>query len=116
MVKVYKFGFGQSPFPTPQCMQKKLEEFKHLKHYSPCQGESCLRESISKWFKRVYGLDYTQDQIVVSSGSKFLYYLFQMIFSGELFLLSPCWVTYKPQAQILDKPSNVIECKKGIPI
>lgn len=111
--KIYKFGFGQSPFPIPQCMQSKLNKFKHLKHYSPSQGELSLRKSISDWFQRVYKVDYPEEQIIVSPGSKYMFYLFQMIFSGELFLLSPCWVTYKPQTEILEKKANVIQCKKG---
>ena len=113
--QIYKFGFGQSPFPVPECMVARLDANKRLKHYSPCQGEERLRESISKWFRRVYALDYHKDQIVVSTGSKFLYFLFQMIFSGEIFLLSPCWVSYKPQCEISNKTPHVIQCKRGRP-
>lgn len=29
--KIYKFGFGQSPMPVPQCMVDKLKEYAHVK-------------------------------------------------------------------------------------
>ena len=94
-------------------MQTKLNEFKHLKHYSPSQGELCIRKEIAEWFQKIYKTTYSPDQIIVSPGSKYFYYLFQMIFSGELFLLSPCWVSYKPQTEILKKNVNIIQCAKG---
>lgn len=110
--QVYKFGFGQSPFPVPPTMRKRLQEYAHLKHYSPCVGEKLLKESISKWFMRNYKLDYTTESIIVSCGSKFLFYLFKMMFNGPIFLISPCWVTYKPQTEILKKTSYTIQTAK----
>ena len=111
--KIYKFGFGQSPFPVPNIMQNRLAEHKELKHYSPCTGEFVLQKAISKWFKREYSVDYLPENIVMSCGSKFLFYLFQMIFSGEIFLTSPCWVSYMPQSKILGKENHVIHSSKG---
>lgn len=42
--KVYKFGFGQSPFPVPDCMQEELRKNAHQKDYLPTQGLPALRD------------------------------------------------------------------------
>lgn len=111
--KIFKLGFGQSPFPVPQIMVKELQKQAHLKHYGASQGEVQLREAISDWLKRTYGIDYSKEQIVVSCGSKFFYYIFQMVFKGEIFLMSPCWVSYKPQGEICKKEAHIVPCNQG---
>ena len=46
--KVYKFGFGQSPFPVPEKIVKKLKDNAHKKDYLSTQGLPELRECFSK--------------------------------------------------------------------
>ena len=45
---IYKFGFGQSPFPVPQNVVEKLKENAHQKDYLPAKGLLNLRKSIAK--------------------------------------------------------------------
>ena len=35
---VYRFGFGQSPFPVPPCVTKALQRHAHEKDYLPVRG------------------------------------------------------------------------------
>jgi len=35
---IYKFGFGQSPFPVPDKLIQKLKENAHQKDYLPAKG------------------------------------------------------------------------------
>ena len=39
---VYKFGFGQSPFPVPHIVQEALRHNVHQKDYLPVQGLGIL--------------------------------------------------------------------------
>ena len=50
--KVYSFGFGQSPFPVPECIVRRLQENAHRKEYLPIQGLVQLRNSISKYLRQ----------------------------------------------------------------
>ena len=49
--KVYKFGFGQSPFPVPEKIVSALKDHAHRKEYLPIQGLDRLRDAISKNLK-----------------------------------------------------------------
>ena len=47
--KIYKFGFGQSPFHIPEKVVETLKKYAHKKEYLPIQGLPDLREKISKY-------------------------------------------------------------------
>ena len=50
--KVYKFGFGQSPFPVPESVVLSLKKNAHKKEYMPIQGSLELREAIAKYINK----------------------------------------------------------------
>ena len=43
---VYKFGFGQSPFPVPQAISQSLATASYRKEYMNVQGHLPLRQAI----------------------------------------------------------------------
>ena len=47
--KIYRFGFGQSPFQIPENIVDALKSNAHRKEYLPIQGLPELREKISKY-------------------------------------------------------------------
>ena len=47
--KVYKFGFGQSPFKVPEDVVAELKNNAHQNRYLPMQGLKELREAIAKY-------------------------------------------------------------------
>ena len=47
--KVYRFGFGQSPFQIPEKIVETLKKNAQKKEYLPIQGLPKLREKISKY-------------------------------------------------------------------
>ncbi|RPG94337.1 MAG: aminotransferase class I/II-fold pyridoxal phosphate-dependent enzyme [Candidatus Pelagibacter sp. TMED263] len=98
--KVYKFGFGQSPFPVPEKIVSALKDNAHRKEYLPIQGLGRLRESISKNLKKKTGIFYPKDNIVITPGSKEAMLLLHVAFNGEIILSAPSWVSYEPQAII----------------
>ena len=49
--KVYKFGFGQSPFSVPEIIRNELINNAHQNKYLPMQGLTELREAVASIFK-----------------------------------------------------------------
>ena len=47
--KIFKFGFGQSPFEVPIEIINALKNNAHQNKYLPMQGLEALRKSIAKY-------------------------------------------------------------------
>jgi aspartate aminotransferase len=97
---IYKFGFGQSPFPVPDKLIEKLKENAHQKDYLPAKGLFNLRQAISKSLNKKKYKNFTENNIVIGPGSKELMFLLQICFDGDLILPAPSWVSYEPQSII----------------
>lgn len=101
--KVFRLGFGQSPFPVPQVVVKSLQENAHHKDYLPVFGLPALRKSVASHAHSKIGLDVSADQVMIGPGSKELIFGVQLALDADLLLPSPSWVTYEPQANMLGK-------------
>ena len=99
-IKIYKFGFGQSPFPIPKSVVSALQENSSKHAYLPMQGLEELRTVIAEYLKKNNNNDFIKDDIVIGPGTKELMFLTQIAFNGEILLPSPSWVSYQPQALI----------------
>jgi aspartate aminotransferase len=98
--KVYRFGFGQSPFPVPSKIVDVLKENADKKAYLPMQGLPMLREVISRYLTKKTKSSFTKENIIITPGSKEGMFLMHMAFNGDIILPAPSWVSYAPQAQI----------------
>ena len=98
--KIYRFGFGQSPFQIPERIVETLKINAHRKEYLPIQGLPELREKISKYLHRRTGVGYSKDNILITPGSKEAMLLMHVTFNGEIITPAPSWVSYEPQAEI----------------
>ena len=98
--KIYKFGFGQSPFPIPENIVLALKNNANKNKYLPIQGLQELRISISKYMNRVNNNNFKPDDIIIGPGTKELMLLTHIAFDGEILLPAPSWVSYHPQALI----------------
>ena len=107
--KIYKFGFGQSPFPVPQEIQKELSINTHRKDYLPMQGLLELRQAISSYLNKRNKVKFDFEDIVIGPGSKELMFLLNQIFNGDIILSAPSWVSYAPQADIGNNKVHWIE-------
>jgi len=107
--KIYKFGFGQSPFPVPKEIQKELSVNTHRKDYLPMQGLPELREAISSYLNKRNKFKFDFEDIIVGPGSKELMFLLNQIFNGDVILPAPSWVSYAPQADIGSNKIHWIE-------
>ena len=92
-------SLGEPDFDTPDFIKEacKTAVDENYSHYPPVNGYGPVREAISRKFKRDNNLDYSPDQIVVSTGAKqsLANVVLSIVSSGEDVLLpAPYWVSY----------------------
>ncbi len=92
-------SLGEPDFDTPDhikaAAKKAIDD--NYSHYTPVSGYAELREAVCKKLKRDNDLDYTADQIVVSTGAKqsIANTVMSIVDTGdEVIIPSPYWVTY----------------------
>ena len=108
--KIFKFGFGQSPFLPPKKVMDELKSNVHRKEYSSVQGDSELRQLISNFHLQVNGLKVSADNIMIAPGSKILIYTILLAFKkADVFIPAPAWVSYAPQAKLAGHNILVVE-------
>ena len=98
--KVYKFGFGQSPFPVPDSIISVLKNNANKNTYLPMQGLEELRSAIANYLNKNNNNNFKSEDIIIGPGTKELMFLTQIAFQGEVLLPAPSWVSYQPQALI----------------
>lgn len=101
--RIYRLGFGQSPFPVPVAVVEALRANAHQKDYLPVRGLAPLREAVAQFHHRQQGLPTTTDDVLIGPGSKELMFLLQLVGDHQLLLPCPSWVSYLPQAKIAAK-------------
>jgi len=98
--KIFRFGFGQSPFPVPGSIILALKNAANKNTYLPMQGLEDLRSAIANDLSKNNNNKFESDDIVVGPGTKELMFLTQIAFNGDVLLPAPSWVSYQPQALI----------------
>lgn len=98
-IDVISLSLGEPDFHTPQFIKDAAVEAmnNNFTTYTPVPGYDDLREAIVKKFKRDNGLDYTIDQIVVSTGAKqsIANVVLSLVDEGdEVIIPAPYWVSY----------------------
>ena len=107
--EIYKFGLGQSPFPVPQIIVEELKNNSQQKNYINVSGLIELRNLVAQYHTINNKSNYTADNVIIGPGSKELIFQTQLVLDCEVLLPSPSWVSYEPQAQILNKEIHWIE-------
>lgn len=110
-IDVIGLSLGEPDFNTPdfikEAAKKAIDE--NYTHYPPVNGYAPLRKAISAKFKRDNNLDYSPEQIVVSTGAKqsLANVVLSVVNPGdEVILPAPYWVTY----------SEIVKMAGGIPV
>ena len=98
-VDIISLSLGEPDFATPQIIKDAAKKAidDNFSYYTHVSGYLELREAICKKFKRDNGLDYTTDEIVVSTGAKqsIANALLCIINPGdEVIIPAPFWVSY----------------------
>lgn len=111
---VISLSIGEPDFDTPDFIKdaakKAIDE--NYTHYTPVPGYPELRAAISKKFKRDNNLDYTPEQIVVSTGAK--HALTNLALSilnpgDEVLIPTPYWVSYMEMIKIAEATPITIQ-------
>ncbi len=104
---VISLSIGEPDFGTPEHIKEAaIQAIKEgHSHYTPVPGYLELRKAIVKKFKRDNNLDFTSNQIVVSTGAK--QSLANVILStvnpgDEVIMPIPYWVSYAAQVQLAE--------------
>jgi aspartate aminotransferase len=108
---IISLSLGEPDFQTPEHIKLAAIEAiqKGLTFYTPVAGTPQLREAICYKLKRDNNLDYTPDQIVVSTGAK--HALMNVVMAtinpgDEVIIPTPYWVSY----------SEMVKLMGGIPV
>ncbi|MGD8707790.1 MAG: pyridoxal phosphate-dependent aminotransferase [Nitrosopumilaceae archaeon] len=107
----FGFAFGQSPFPVPSIIQKRLVANADKGAYAPVPGIPELREAISKYNKHYFGLDIAPERIYVGPGTKELIFNLLEILHGTVILPTPAWLGYLPQIRFLKKNYHMLPAR-----
>jgi len=110
--KIYKFGFGQSPFKVPEDVVIELKDNAHQNKYLPMQGLSELRNAVAKYTSKKKNYNYKSENVIIGPGSKELMFLLHVIFDGKIILPAPSWVSYAPQAILGRNKVQILQTKR----
>ncbi len=106
-IDVISLSIGEPDFDTPDFIKvaakKAIDD--NFSHYTPVPGYLDLRQAICTKFKRDNGLEYSPDEIVVSTGAKqsIANVILALIDKGdEVIIPTPYWVSYSEQVKLAD--------------
>src|SRR6476660_9170068 len=104
-IDIVDLSVGEPDFDTPEHIKEAAKKAidENWSHYTPVPGYLDLREAICHKFKRDNGLDYTPENIVVSTGAKqsLANAVLSLIDAGdEVIIPTPFWVTYAALVQL----------------
>ena len=107
--KIYRFGFGQSPFPIPEKIVEVLKKNAHRKDYLSIQGLPELRQAIATHLSKQTKNNFSKENVLITLGSKEAMYLMHVVFDGEIILPSSSWVSYAPQAELANNKTHWLQ-------
>ena len=113
---IISLSAGEPDFDTPNHIKEAAIKSINSGNtkYTPVDGMLTLKESITRKFKNENNLEYTSDQIIVSTGCKqSIYNLCQATLDkgDEVLIPSPYWVSYPEIVKLSDATPIFIETK-----
>ena len=104
-------SLGEPDFNIPDFIKDAAKQAidDNYSSYTPVNGYAELRQAISQKFKRDNGLDYSEKQIVVSTGAKQSLANVAMVLlnkGDEVILPAPFWVSYH----------DIVKLAEGVPV
>ena len=114
---VIDLSLGETDFFTPDLVKQSAKQAidQNYSTYSPVPGYLDLRETICQKLKRDNNLDYSPDQIVVSTGAKHsLMNIFLSVLdpSDEVIIPAPYWVSYLTMVKFANGTPVIIRTTK----
>ena len=101
-IDVISLSAGEPDFSTPDNIKNKAIEAlsRGFTHYTTVSGIPELKDAIIQKYKRESNVDYSPNQVIVSTGAKQALYnaIFALIGPGDEVLIPiPYWVSYRDQ-------------------
>ncbi len=98
-INVFDFSLGEPDFATPEhiCQAAARAMQAGHTHYTPANGTAELRAAVARLYQKTYGLRYTPEQVLISSGAKHSIHnaLAATVGPGdEVIIPTPYWVSY----------------------
>jgi aspartate aminotransferase len=112
-VDVINLSFGEPDFFTPDAVKEAAKKAidENYSYYTPVSGYPDLRKAVADKLKRENDLDYTFDEIVVSTGAKqsLSNAILCLINPGdEVIVPTPYWVSYSEMIKLAEGESVFI--------
>ncbi|TCJ13804.1 pyridoxal phosphate-dependent aminotransferase [Flaviaesturariibacter flavus] len=106
-IDIVDLSLGEPDFDTPEHIKEAAKKAidDNWSHYTPVAGYLDLREAVCAKLKRDNRLEYTPDQIIVSTGAKhsLANAVLAVINPGdEVIIPTPFWVTYEALVQLAE--------------
>ncbi|RYZ20366.1 MAG: pyridoxal phosphate-dependent aminotransferase [Chitinophagaceae bacterium] len=106
-IDIVDLSLGEPDFDTPEHIKEAAKKAidDNWSHYTPVAGYLDLREAVCTKLKRDNRLEYTPDQIIVSTGAKqsLANAVLAVINPGdEVIIPTPFWVTYEALVQLAE--------------
>ncbi len=113
-IQIVPMGSGEPDFDTPENIQQAgIEAIKNGQtRYTAVDGTPELKKAIQEKFKRENDLDYSNTEVMVSSGGKQVFYnLCQAVLGkgDEVIIPSPYWVSYPDMVILADAKPVIVE-------
>ena len=112
--EILQMGFGESRFAVHPKLEAAMIASATQKSYLPARGLPRLCDAVAAYHTDKLALPISSRQVIIGPGSKALIFALQMALDADLFLPTPSWVSYRPQAELLNRsvvhiPSNVAD-------
>lgn len=113
-IQIVPMGSGEPDFDTPINIQKAaIEAINNGEtRYTAVDGTPALKQAIIDKFKRENNLNYSNTEVMVSSGGKQVFYnLCQAVLNSgdEVIIPAPYWVSYPDMVILADATPVIVE-------
>jgi aspartate aminotransferase len=112
-IEVIDFGAGEPDFPTPDAVKAAGHTAldQNFTRYTPVAGIVELKRAIADRYKQDYGVEYKDNEIIVTAGGKQALYNTAMVLFGagdEVITHAPYWPTLTEQVTLADAKAVLV--------
>ena len=113
-IDITDLSLGEPDFDTPEHIKEAAKKAidDNFSHYTPVSGYLDLRQAVCEKLLRDNGLNYTPEQIVVSTGAKqsIANLVMAVVDAGdEVIIPTPYWVTYSEIVKLVGGVPNLVK-------
>jgi aspartate aminotransferase len=106
-IEVIDFGAGEPDFSTPEPVKAAAHAAldQNFTRYTPAAGIVELKRAIAERYRQDYGVDYKENEVIVTAGGKQALYNTALVLFGpgdEVVTHAPYWPTLTEQIKLAD--------------